>query len=89
MDHGLCERYRYANLFEIRFVAASIAKGLTSSACIFGSSIIYVDLIVQRIPGKQYFKIQDSNSFLSSSLSLSFGVMVSLAGKLAAENLRN
>ena len=45
-------------------------------ACVFGSSIICVDLIIQHIPGKQNFRIQDSNVFLSSSLSLSFGVMV-------------
>ena len=44
-----------------------------------GSSIICVDLIVRRIPGKRNFKIQDSNAFMSSSLSLSFGVMVSSA----------
>ena len=45
-------------------------------ACVFGSSIICVDLIIQHIPGKQNFRIQDSDTFLSSSLSLSFGVMV-------------
>ena len=45
-------------------------------ACVFGSSIICVDLIIQHIPGKRNFRIQDSNVFLSSSLSLSFGVMV-------------
>ena len=38
-----------------------------------------MDLIVRHIPGKRNFRIQDSNAFLSSSLSLSFGVMVSLA----------
>lgn len=47
------------------------------TACVVGSSIICVDLLVQRIPGKRNFKIQDSNSFLSASLSLTFGVMVS------------
>lgn len=45
-------------------------------ACVFGSSIICIDLIIQHIPGKQNFRIQDSNVFLSSSLSLSSGVMV-------------
>ena len=39
--------------------------------------IICVDLMIQRIPGKHNFRIQDSNTFLSASLSLSFGVMVS------------
>ncbi len=48
-------------------------------ACVVGASIICVDLIIQRIPGQRNFRIQDSNTFLSSSLSLSFGVMVSLA----------
>ncbi|KAL8701953.1 MAG: hypothetical protein Q9224_000252 [Gallowayella concinna] len=45
-------------------------------ACVVGSSIICVDLIIQRIPGKRNFRIQDNNTFLSSSLSLSFGVMM-------------
>lgn len=49
---------------------------LISSACVFGASIICVDLIVQRIPSKRDFRIQDSEAFLSASLSLSFGVMV-------------
>ena len=46
------------------------------AACIVGASIIYVDLIVQRFPRCRNFRIQDSNAFLSASLSLSFGVMV-------------
>ena len=45
-------------------------------ACVVGSSIICVDLLIQRFPGKRNFRIQDSNGFLASSLSLSFGVMV-------------
>lgn len=48
------------------------------TACVAGSSIICVDLLIQRIPGKRHFRIQDSNIFLSSSLSLTFGVMVSV-----------
>ena len=47
-------------------------------ACVAGAMIICVDLIIRRIPGKHNFRIQDSNTFLSASLSLSFGVMVSL-----------
>lgn len=47
------------------------------SACVVGSSIICVDLIIRLVPSKRNFRIQDSNAFLSSSLSLSFGVMVS------------
>jgi hypothetical protein len=48
----------------------------TTAACIIGASIICVDLIVRKFPGKRNFRIQDSDIFLSSSLSLSFGVMV-------------
>ena len=48
------------------------------AACVVGSSVICVDLFIQCIPGKRNFRIQDSNAFLSSSLSLSFGVMVSI-----------
>lgn len=42
----------------------------------FGASIICVDIIVRHFPGKKDFRIQDSDAFLSASLSLSFGVMV-------------
>mgnify|MGYP005988298537 CR=1 FL=1 len=48
------------------------------SACVFGASIICVDLIIRRL-GKPNFKIQESNAFLACSLSLSFGVMVCIA----------
>ncbi|KAF1938093.1 Zip-domain-containing protein [Clathrospora elynae] len=41
-----------------------------------GPSIICVDLIIRQFPGKKNFKIEDSNAFLSSGLSLSFGVMI-------------
>ena len=54
---------------------------LTTAACVFGASIICVDLLVQYIPRCRNFRIQDSNSFLASSLSLSFGVMVRQAEK--------
>jgi VIT1/CCC1 family predicted Fe2+/Mn2+ transporter len=40
------------------------------------ASIICVDLVVRLLPGKKNFKIEESNSFLSTGLSLSFGVMV-------------
>ncbi|KAF2126244.1 glycosyltransferase family 69 protein [Dothidotthia symphoricarpi CBS 119687] len=40
------------------------------------SSIICVDVIIRQFPGKKDFKIEDSNTFLSSGLSLSFGVMI-------------
>ncbi|CAM1505294.1 Fc.00g109310.m01.CDS01 [Cosmosporella sp. VM-42] len=45
-------------------------------ACVVGASIICVDVIVQLIPGQRNFRIQDSKTFLASSLSLSFGVML-------------
>ncbi|KAF2763501.1 hypothetical protein EJ05DRAFT_472398 [Pseudovirgaria hyperparasitica] len=53
-----------------------IMTALSGVACIFGASIICVDVIVRMFPGKKGFRIQDSNAFLSSSLSLSFGVMI-------------
>ncbi|KAL8674431.1 MAG: hypothetical protein Q9168_001164 [Polycauliona sp. 1 TL-2023] len=53
-----------------------IMSCVSGLACIVGSSIINVDLIIQRIPGKRSFRIQDSDTFLSASLSLSFGVML-------------
>ncbi|ORY10717.1 Zinc/iron permease [Clohesyomyces aquaticus] len=40
------------------------------------ASIICVDLLIRRLPGKKNFKIEDSNVFLSLGLSLSFGVMI-------------
>ncbi|KAH7065952.1 cryptococcal mannosyltransferase 1-domain-containing protein [Paraphoma chrysanthemicola] len=40
------------------------------------ASIICVDLIIRQFPGKKNFKIEDSNVFLSTGLSLSFGVMI-------------
>ncbi|KAH4256744.1 hypothetical protein HBI70_184550 [Parastagonospora nodorum] len=51
----------------------SIVSGI---ACTFGASIICVDIIIRQFPGKKDFKIQDSNAFLSTGLSLSFGVMI-------------
>ncbi|KAI0022073.1 ZIP zinc transporter [Xylariomycetidae sp. FL0641] len=45
-------------------------------ACVLGAGIICVDSIVRLFPGKKDFRIQDSNSFLACSLSLSFGVML-------------
>lgn len=45
-------------------------------ACVIGSSIICVDVFVRLFPGKKDFRIQDSNTFLACSLSLSFGVMI-------------
>lgn len=49
---------------------------VSGTACVFGASIICVDILIRFLPGKRHFRIQDSNLFLSSSLSLSFGVMI-------------
>lgn len=51
----------------------SFASGL---ACIIGSSIICIDLITRYIPKLRSFKVRKSKTFLSASLSLSFGVMI-------------
>lgn len=49
---------------------------LSGVACVLGASVICVDLIIRQFPGKRDFRIQDSDAFLSMSLSLSFGVML-------------
>ncbi|CAH0049089.1 unnamed protein product [Clonostachys solani] len=49
---------------------------ISGIACLFGASIICVDAFVRLIPGKQNFRIEESNVFLACSLSLSFGVML-------------
>jgi ZIP family zinc transporter len=49
---------------------------LSGVACIVGASVICVDIIIRQFPGKRDFRIQDSDTFLSMSLSLSFGVML-------------
>ncbi|KAF3016499.1 hypothetical protein E8E14_010559 [Neopestalotiopsis sp. 37M] len=45
-------------------------------ACVLGASVICVDSLVRLLPGKKNFRVQDSDAFLASSLSLSFGVMI-------------
>ncbi|EMC98815.1 hypothetical protein BAUCODRAFT_120112 [Baudoinia panamericana UAMH 10762] len=49
---------------------------LSGVACVVGASVICVDIIVRQFPGQRNFRIQDSDTFLSVSLSLSFGVML-------------
>ncbi|KAI8295360.1 hypothetical protein K4K59_004622 [Colletotrichum sp. SAR11_240] len=51
----------------------SIVSGI---ACIVGASAICIDILVRWLPGQRNFRIQESNVFLASSLSLSFGVML-------------
>ncbi|KAI5235328.1 Zinc/iron permease [Aureobasidium subglaciale] len=53
-----------------------VMASVSGAACIIGASIICVDIIVRKFPSKRNFRIQDSDIFLSSSLSLSFGVML-------------
>ena len=53
-----------------------ILCGFSGLACIFGASVICIDIPIRLIPGKRHFRIQESNAFLACSLSLSFGVMV-------------
>ncbi|RPB08942.1 hypothetical protein P167DRAFT_548523 [Morchella conica CCBAS932] len=48
------------------------ASGL---ACVAGSSIICLDLVTRQVPRWKHFSIRESTTFLSASLSLSFGVM--------------
>ncbi|EFX00244.1 zip metal ion transporter [Grosmannia clavigera kw1407] len=49
---------------------------VSAIACIFGACFICVDVFVRLLPGQKDFRIEDSNAFLASSLSLSFGVMI-------------
>ncbi|KAK5089674.1 Zinc transporter [Exophiala xenobiotica] len=45
-------------------------------ACIFGSSIICIDIVIRQFPRMHDFSIAESDTFLSAALSLSFGVML-------------
>ncbi|KAG4027154.1 hypothetical protein MFRU_032g00200 [Monilinia fructicola] len=53
-----------------------IMSMVSGVACVIGSCIICIDLLIRCISSKKNFRIQDSNSFLAASLSLSFGVMI-------------
>lgn len=72
MGYDLPQRSRQAFL-TCSFNCLPLMK---STACILGASVIYVDVIAANVFKKRTFRIEDSNEFLSSSLSLSFGVMV-------------
>ena len=76
MDHDLCERYRWVPCPVCSTMRREPATD-HPEACVAGSSIICIDLLIQCFPQGKNFRIEDSDSFLSSSLSLSFGVMVS------------
>ena len=56
-------------------------------ACVFGASLICVDIVVREFPGMKDFDITESDAFLSASLSLSFGVMVSVVKILNAKQM--
>ncbi|KFY12434.1 hypothetical protein V492_03885 [Pseudogymnoascus sp. VKM F-4246] len=58
---------------DVRGWIMTIASGI---ACVVGSSIICIDLLLRRIPRWKNFSIQDSSLFLACSMSLSFGVMI-------------
>lgn len=62
----------------MRFLPVYEGNTLTvvPTACVCGASIICVDVIARLIPRYRNFQIEDSDTFLSASLSLSFGVMV-------------
>jgi len=49
---------------------------ISGIACIIGASIICIDVFARHLPGMQKFSIAESDTFLSASLSLSFGVML-------------
>lgn len=51
---------------------------------VLGSSIICIDLVTRHIPRWKHFSIRENSTFLSASLSLSFGVMVCRAKQLRA-----
>ncbi|KAK4106807.1 Zinc/iron permease [Parathielavia hyrcaniae] len=53
-----------------------IMCGFSGLACILGATVVCVDIPIRMLPGQRNFRIQESNSFLASSLSLSFGVMM-------------
>lgn len=69
----------------------TILRKLTSgeTACIFGASVVCIDILIRVLPGKSNFRIQESNAFLACSLSLSFGVMVSLPCLAIARRIRS
>ena len=77
MDHVHSQRHRCVMPLGKDKTMAVTPTNSSSAACIIGAAIIWIDLLICRIPGKSDFRIQDSNVFLACALSLSFGVMVS------------
>ncbi|KAF8423664.1 Zinc/iron permease [Tirmania nivea] len=71
---------------DVRGWVLSLVSGV---ACVLGSSIICVDLLTKHIPRWRHFSIRENSTFLSASLSLSFGVMIfsALYGILPEANI--
>lgn len=51
-------------------------SGVSGIACVLGSAVICVDLILRKCGARKNFQITSSNAFLSASLSLSSGIML-------------
>lgn len=67
------EGFWAAHSNDVRGWVLSLVSGV---ACVLGSSIICVDLLTKHIPRWRHFSIRENSTFLSASLSLSFGVMI-------------
>ncbi|KAJ5103096.1 hypothetical protein N7532_003625 [Penicillium argentinense] len=53
-----------------------VMSGVSGVACVLGSAVICVDLVLRRVSSLKSFQIANSNNFLSASLCLSAGVML-------------
>ncbi|EAW18481.1 Zn(2+) transporter ZRT3 [Aspergillus fischeri NRRL 181] len=53
-----------------------LMSGVSGIACVLGSSLICIDVILRRFSRRKDFQIVNSNGFLSASLCLSAGVML-------------
>ncbi|GFF28883.1 zinc-regulated transporter 3 [Aspergillus udagawae] len=53
-----------------------LMSGVSGIACVLGSSLICIDVLLRRFSRRKSFRIVNSNGFLSASLCLSAGVML-------------
>ncbi|KAF7158647.1 hypothetical protein CNMCM5623_003707 [Aspergillus felis] len=53
-----------------------LMSGVSGIACVLGSSLICIDVLLRRFSRRKNFQIVNSNGFLSASLCLSAGVML-------------
>ncbi|KAJ5122712.1 hypothetical protein N7448_003845 [Penicillium atrosanguineum] len=53
-----------------------VMSGVSGVACVLGSAVICVDLVLRQFSHNKSFQIANSNNFLSASLCLSAGVML-------------